>query len=132
MSVQSALLTSYLAVQVAVSALLMVAPSSERSHDFSWDMFSSRIDCPRVHAEVWLPDGRRKRLDIARAFPLPAYRRRLLYRPRLAQFCRFLCDGLQQKYGADVGVHLDVRCRYAPDASEVALTDSEQDCCAKQ
>lgn len=122
-------LLAYLGFQVIAPLWLKVQPVAETSGDFSWDMFSHRASCSELSAVATLPNGSVKPLKLERAFQ-SAELRRLLYRPRLEQFAKFVCDGLSERYGARVALSLKVQCRHERDGALVALTDPARNYCS--
>lgn len=124
-----AVFLAYFALQVAIPLYSMLLPREDVSGDFSWDMFSRRMTCDALSASLELPNGAVKPLRLDRAFESPQLRR-LLHRPRLEHFARYVCDGFSARHDGPVALFLRADCRYERDAATVALADPSRNYCA--
>lgn len=123
----AALLLAYFAVQLGVPFWLKLQPREEVSGDFSWDMFSRRTSCDELSAFAELRNGVVKPLRLERAFQ-SAELSRLLYRPRLERFAKFVCDELSARHD-EVALFFRAECRYGRDDAPVTLSDPTRNYC---
>jgi hypothetical protein len=124
-----AAMLAYFALQLGVPLWLKLQPREDTSADFSWDMFSRRTSCAELSAFAKLPNGVVKPLRLGRAFE-SAELSRLLYRPRLERFARFVCDGLSARHGGEVALFLQTECRYARDGAPARLSEPQRNYCS--
>ena len=121
---------TYFAVQVGVPAVIFMHHTAEVPTDFSWDMFSYRVECPTLIAGAVPENGRPRRLALEDVFARSAQLRRVLYPERIEALARYLCPKIQGAGAGHVELRLWIECRFAPDGPTLPITNRSRDYCA--